>query len=64
MPAATQIIDREERYGAHNYHPLPVALNCGEGIHMCGAGRGGASWQRLFRLPCRGRCARHPQPIS
>ena len=27
-----QIFDREERYGAHNYHPLPVALSRGKGI--------------------------------
>lgn len=27
-------IDREERYGAHNYHPLPVVLSRGEGIYM------------------------------
>lgn len=24
-------IEREEKYGAHNYHPLPVVLNRGEG---------------------------------
>ncbi|MCX6335344.1 MAG: aminotransferase class III-fold pyridoxal phosphate-dependent enzyme, partial [Bacteroidia bacterium] len=24
-------IDREEKYGAHNYHPLPVVLERGEG---------------------------------
>jgi ornithine--oxo-acid transaminase len=27
-------IDREERYGAHNYHPLPVVLKRGEGVFM------------------------------
>lgn len=27
-------IDREERYGAHNYHPLPVVLQRGKGIYM------------------------------
>lgn len=27
-------IDREEQYGAHNYHPLPVVLNRGEGVHV------------------------------
>jgi len=26
-----QIFDREDKYGAHNYHPLPVALSRGEG---------------------------------
>lgn len=30
-----QIVDREEKYGAHNYHPLPVVLNRGEGVFMC-----------------------------
>lgn len=29
-----QFIDREERYGAHNYAPLPVVLNKGERIYM------------------------------
>ena len=24
----------EEKYGAHNYHPLPVVLNRGEGVHV------------------------------
>lgn len=27
-------IDLEHRYGAHNYHPLPVVLSKGEGIHV------------------------------
>ena len=27
-------INRESRYGAHNYHPLPVVLNRGEGVHV------------------------------
>lgn len=27
-------IEREEKYGAHNYHPLPVVLEKGEGIYM------------------------------
>ena len=28
------IIDREEKYGAHNYHPLPVVLSRGEGVYV------------------------------
>lgn len=28
------IYAREEKYGAHNYHPLPVALERGEGINV------------------------------
>lgn len=27
-------IERESRYGAHNYHPLPVVLERGEGIYV------------------------------
>jgi len=27
-------IAREEKYGAHNYHPLPVVLERGEGVHV------------------------------
>lgn len=29
-----QVIDREERYGAHNYHPIPVVLNRGQGAYL------------------------------
>ena len=27
-------IDREDKYGAHNYHPLPVVLDKGEGVFV------------------------------
>ncbi|HNK43120.1 MAG TPA: aminotransferase class III-fold pyridoxal phosphate-dependent enzyme, partial [Flavobacteriales bacterium] len=27
-------IELEERYGAHNYHPLPVVLDSGKGVHV------------------------------
>lgn len=27
-------IKREEKYGAHNYHPLPVVLDRGEGVYV------------------------------
>ena len=26
-----QVFERESKYGAHNYHPLPVALKKGKG---------------------------------
>jgi ornithine--oxo-acid transaminase len=29
-----RFIEREEKYGAHNYHPLPVVLERGEGIFL------------------------------
>lgn len=28
------IIKREEKYGAHNYHPIPAAICKGEGVHV------------------------------
>ncbi len=29
-----EYIEREDKYGAHNYHPLPVVLDKGEGIYV------------------------------
>src|ERR1700733_13886368 len=28
------LVEEEEKYGAHNYHPLPVVLNRGEGVFL------------------------------
>jgi hypothetical protein len=33
-PTPLQFIDREERYGAHNYHPIPVVIERGRGAHV------------------------------
>lgn len=33
-PLSQKYLDREERYGAHNYHPLPVMLTRGQGVHV------------------------------
>lgn len=33
-PDTQQYIDLEEKYGAHNYHPLPVVLSKGEGVYV------------------------------
>jgi len=27
-------IQREDKFGAHNYHPLPVVLDRGEGVYV------------------------------
>tara|TARA_R110001583_G_scaffold58714_3_gene174822 strand:+ start:2322 stop:3557 length:1236 start_codon:yes stop_codon:yes gene_type:complete len=32
--SSKQAIDLEGKYGAHNYHPLPVVLNRGEGVYV------------------------------
>lgn len=31
---AAQLMQLEDQYGAHNYHPLPVVLSRGEGVHL------------------------------
>lgn len=28
------VFDRESKYGAHNYHPIPVALSEGKGVFL------------------------------
>jgi ornithine--oxo-acid transaminase len=33
-PSTQHFIDLEEKYGAHNYHPLPVVLQKGEGVFV------------------------------
>ncbi|MBX7090122.1 MAG: ornithine--oxo-acid transaminase [Cyclobacteriaceae bacterium] len=34
MLSSQAAIDLEEKYGAHNYHPLPVVLHKGEGVFL------------------------------
>ena len=34
ITSSQQAIDLENKYGAHNYHPLPVVLAKGEGVHV------------------------------
>tara|TARA_Y100000385_G_scaffold212806_1_gene221127 strand:+ start:566 stop:1792 length:1227 start_codon:yes stop_codon:yes gene_type:complete len=34
MYTSQKLIEIEEKYGAHNYHPLPVVLSKGEGVHV------------------------------
>lgn len=34
ITSATAAIALEEKYGAHNYHPLPVVLHRGEGVYL------------------------------
>ena len=34
ITSSQQAIDMEEKYGAHNYLPLPVVLSKGEGIYV------------------------------
>jgi ornithine--oxo-acid transaminase len=32
--SSQDLIELEDKYGAHNYHPLPVVLNKGEGVYV------------------------------
>ena len=32
--SANEIIELENKHGAHNYHPLPVVLSRGEGVYV------------------------------
>ena len=34
MYSSQELIEIEEKYGAHNYHPLPVVLSKGKGVHI------------------------------
>lgn len=34
MSRSQHLIELEDRYGAHNYHPLPVVLERGEGVYV------------------------------
>ena len=34
MGKTEEFITKEEKYGAHNYHPLPVVLSKGEGVNV------------------------------
>lgn len=34
ITSSEQEIETEHQYGAHNYHPLPVVLTKGEGVHL------------------------------
>jgi ornithine--oxo-acid transaminase len=35
MPSSTQYyLELEEKYSAHNYHPIPVVINRGEGVYV------------------------------
>ncbi|EJF11763.1 MULTISPECIES: ornithine--oxo-acid transaminase [Pontibacter] len=34
ITSSQQAIETEEKYGAHNYHPLPVVLNKGDGVYL------------------------------
>ena len=32
--SSQELVQLEDRFGAHNYHPLPVVLSRGKGVHV------------------------------
>ncbi|XP_067285642.1 ornithine aminotransferase, mitochondrial isoform X1 [Pseudorasbora parva] len=60
---AEEVFAREERYGAHNYHPLPVALERGEGVHVWDVeGRRYFDFLSAYSAVNQGHC--HPKIIA
>ncbi|KAG9267541.1 ornithine aminotransferase, mitochondrial [Astyanax mexicanus] len=58
-----EVYAREDRYGAHNYHPLPVALERGEGIYMWDVeGRRYYDFLSAYSAVNQGHC--HPKIIA
>lgn len=56
-------IEREEKYGAHNYHPLPVVLEKGKGIFLWGVdGKRYYDFLSAYSAVNQGHC--HPRIIE
>lgn len=56
-------IDLEDQYGAHNYHPLPVVLERGEGVHVWDVeGRKYYDFLSAYSAVNQGHC--HPKIIA
>nr|XP_033788657.1 uncharacterized protein LOC117354790 isoform X2 [Geotrypetes seraphini] len=57
------VFEREERYGAHNYHPLPVALERGKGVYVWDVeGRKYFDFLSAYSAVNQGHC--HPKIVS
>jgi len=63
MLTSKSIIDLEYKYGAHNYHPLPVVLEKGEGVFLWDVeGRKYYDFLSAYSAVNQGHC--HPKIIS
>ncbi|KAJ8391812.1 hypothetical protein AAFF_G00085840 [Aldrovandia affinis] len=61
--SAEEVYAREDKYGAHNYHPLPVALERGEGLHVWDVdGRRYCDFLSAYSAVNQGHC--HPKIIA
>ena len=65
-PAATraeELMQLEDQYGAHNYHPLPVVLSRGQGVHLWDVeGRQYLDFLSAYSAVNQGHC--HPRIIA
>jgi len=60
---AQRVIDTEDRFGAHNYHPLPVVLEKGEGVFVWDTnGKKYYDFLSAYSAVNQGHC--HPRIIS
>ncbi len=58
-----EAIQQEDRYGAHNYHPLPVVLTRGQGVHLWDPeGKRYIDFLSAYSAVNQGHC--HPRIIS
>jgi ornithine--oxo-acid transaminase len=63
ITSSQEAIDLEEKYGAHNYHPLPVVLNRGEGVFLWDVeGKRYYDFLSAYSAVNQGHC--HPQIIN
>jgi len=61
--SASELIELENRYGAHNYHPLPVVLEKGEGVFVWDVeGKQYYDFLSAYSAVNQGHC--HPRIIS
>lgn len=61
--SSKQAIELEDRYGAHNYHPLPVVLSRGEGVYLWDAeGKRYYDFLSAYSAVNQGHC--HPKIIK
>jgi len=61
--ASHDAISLEDRYGAHNYHPLPVVLNKGEGVFLWGVdGKRYFDFLSAYSAVNQGHC--HPRIVN
>ena len=61
--SSEQAINLEDKYGAHNYHPLPVVLNRGEGVYVWDVeGKRYYDFLSAYSAVNQGHC--HPQIVN